>query len=90
MDIYVGNLSQQTTQQELEAAFAAFGQVAAVRLVTDRYSGQRRGFAFVEMANPAEADAAIAALNGKAINGQALTVNKAKPKTEGGGRGPRY
>ena len=86
-NISVGNLSYQTTQDELHAAFAFYGGVERVNIVTDRDTGQPRGFAFVEMTNKAEADAAIAQLNGAELNGRAMNVNEARPKTTGGGGG---
>ncbi|MBA3975232.1 MAG: RNA-binding protein [Candidatus Solibacter sp.] len=85
MKIFVGNLSYQTTQDDLYAAFAAYGTVDQASIVTDRDTGQPRGFAFVEMPNKAEADAAIASLNGAEMNGRALNVNEARPKPAGGG-----
>jgi RNA recognition motif-containing protein len=84
-NIFVGNLSYQTTQDELYDAFAAYGAVERVNIVTDRDSGQPRGFAFVEMTNRDEADTAISQLNGKELNGRALNVNEARPKPTGGG-----
>jgi cold-inducible RNA-binding protein len=91
MNIFVGNLSYQTSQHELEAAFAQYGQVDRVSLVTDRDSGQPRGFAFVEMANRDEAVKAINGLNGVELNGRAINVNEARPREErsGGGGGGR-
>jgi len=86
-NIFVGNLSYQTTQDELYAAFAQFGTVERVNIVTDRDTGQPRGFAFVEMADKQGADAAIAQLNGAELNGRALNVNEARPKPAGGGGG---
>jgi cold-inducible RNA-binding protein len=88
-NIFVGNLSYQTTQEELHAAFAQFGTVERVNIVTDRDTGQPRGFAFVEMADKQGADAAIAQLNGTEMNGRALNVNEARPKPAGGGFGGR-
>jgi RNA recognition motif-containing protein len=87
--IFVGNLSYQTTQEELQAAFAAHGTVERVNIVTDRDTGQPRGFAFVEMPERREADEAISRLNGADMNGRALTVSEARPKASGGGRGGR-
>jgi cold-inducible RNA-binding protein len=84
-NIFVGNLSYQTTQDELFAAFAAYGNVERVSIVTDRDSGQPRGFAFVEMTEARDAETAISQLNGAEMNGRALNVNEARPKTEGGG-----
>ena len=90
-NIYVGNLDFQSTEDELRTAFAVYGQVDKVSIVTDRDTGQRRGFGFVEMANDAEGDKAIAGLNGATLGAQALSVNEARPKRErsssGGGRG---
>jgi RNA recognition motif-containing protein len=84
--IFVGNLSFQTTQDELHAAFSQHGSVENVSIVTDRDTGQPRGFAFVEMTNDSEARNAISAMNGKELNGRALNVNEARPKPTGGGR----
>ncbi|MBE0659142.1 MAG: RNA-binding protein [Bryobacteraceae bacterium] len=85
VNIFVGNLSFQTTQDELQAAFAAYGTVERVSIVTDRDSGQPRGFGFVEMSERSAAESAISQLNGKDMNGRALNVNEARPKTQGGG-----
>ena len=85
MKIFVGNLSYQTTQDDLQAAFAAYGSVEQVSIVTDRDTGQPRGFAFVEMTNRSEAETAITNLNGAEMNGRALNVNEARPKPAGGG-----
>lgn len=87
MNIYVGNLSFETTDGDLEAAFKAYGQVSAARVITDQYSGRSRGFGFVEMASDAEAQAAINALNGKEFKGRTLTVNEARPREKRGGQG---
>lgn len=87
MNIYVGNLAYEITDKELEAAFSPFGQVTAARIVIDRETNRARGFGFVEMANAAEAQAAIKALNGKDLKGRTLTVNEARPKAEAGGGG---
>ncbi len=89
MNIYVGNLSHEATEQELREAFEAFGQVTSVKIITDKFSGVSRGFGFVEMSTKAEAQSAIAGLNGKELKGRALTVNEARPRPEGrrgGGR----
>ena len=86
MDIYVGNLNYQTTEAELREAFEAYGQLSDVRLITDRYSGRSKGFAFVEMPERSEADAAIQGLNGKPLQGRTLTVNEARARGEGGGQ----
>lgn len=87
--IFVGNFSFSTTDSDLRQWFAPYGAVDSVTVVTDRDTGRSRGFGFVEMPNDSEAEAAIAALNGKDAGGRALTVNEARPKTErgGGGRG---
>ncbi|MEW5795460.1 MAG: RNA-binding protein [Candidatus Zixiibacteriota bacterium] len=88
MNIYVGNLSFDTTEDQLRQAFAGFGEVSSVNIITDKYTGEPRGFAFVEMSGKAEAIAAISGLNGQELNGRALNVNEARPRTEGaGGRG---
>ena len=86
-NIFVGNLSYQTTQDDLQAAFSAYGNVEKVNIITDRDTGQPRGFAFVEMSNDQEAQAAIAQLNGAELQGRAMNVNEARPKTGGGGGG---
>jgi len=86
-NIFVGNLSFQTTEQDIRALFEAYGAVDRVNIVTDRDSGQSRGFAFVEMANDAEGDRAIEAINGRDLGGRSLNVNEARPKSEGGGGG---
>lgn len=87
MNIFVGNISFQTTQDELHAAFAQYGNVERVNIVTDRDTGQPRGFAFVEMPDQHEAETAIQQLNGAEMNGRALNVNEARPKPAGGGFG---
>jgi cold-inducible RNA-binding protein len=92
-NLYVGNLPHSTTEAELRSAFEAHGAVEKVSIVTDRDTGRARGFAFVEMTNAAEAEKAIAALNGKEMGGRALTINEAKPKVDrprGGGGGQRF
>ena len=89
MNIYVGNLSFETTERELESAFASYGAVTSARIATDRDTGRNRGFGFVEMANQAEAQAAIAGLNGSDLQGRSLTVNEARPREAGGGGGNR-
>ncbi len=82
MNIYVGNLSFSMTEAELKEAFAVYGTVQSASIITDKVSGQSRGFGFVEMPNKAEAEKAIAALNGKDLKGRALKVNEAKPRTD--------
>jgi cold-inducible RNA-binding protein len=99
-NLFVGNMSFQTTEADLTALFQPFGQVGRIHIVTDRETGRARGFAFVEMPNDAEAAKAIAALDGKEVGGRNLKVNEARPKGErpprsnsggsgrpGGGRG---
>lgn len=86
-NIFVGNLSYQTTQQELEAAFSQYGQVERVSIVTDRDTGQPRGFGFVEMTERNEAANAINGLNGAELNGRAMNVNEARPREERSGGG---
>jgi RNA recognition motif-containing protein len=89
--LFVGNLSFNTTENDLQEAFAAHGTVAEVNLMMDRMSGRSRGFAFVTMSTPEEAQKAIAAMNGATLGDRALTVNVARPKEERprGDRGPR-
>jgi cold-inducible RNA-binding protein len=93
-NIYVGNLDFRTTEDELRKAFEVYGQVDRVNVVTDKDTGQQRGFAFVEMANDPDGEKAIAGLNGTQVDGRALNVNEARPKTErprgGGGGRNRY
>jgi cold-inducible RNA-binding protein len=84
-NIFVGNLSYQTTQDDLHATFAAYGDVQRVNIVTDRDTGQPRGFAFVEMAESNSAQTAIAQLNGTDLHGRMLNVNEARPKVSSGG-----
>jgi RNA recognition motif-containing protein len=88
--LYVGNLSFRTTSEELRDAFAAVGTVESASVIEDRDTGRSRGFAFVEMATPEEAAAAIEQFNGKEFGGRNLTVNEAKPRTDRGGRGGGY
>ncbi len=78
--IYIGNLSYDTTEETLRAAFAAYGEVTTVNIVTDRYSGRPRGFAFVEMESDDDAAAAIGALNGQPLDGRQLRVDEARPQ----------
>lgn len=86
-NIFVGNLDFAATEAALRSLFEPYGSVERVSLVTDRDTGRSRGFAFVEMTDAAEADRAIAALNGADLDGRALNVNEARPKPQGGGRG---
>ncbi len=92
--LYVGNLSYSATEGSIRALFEAHGAFESVNLITDRDTGRSKGFGFVEMTNDAEAQRAIAALNGKEVDGRALTVNEARPKEErsggGGGRRSRW
>ena len=83
--LYVGNLTYDVTDSALEQLFAAHGTVQSAQVIMDRDTGRSKGFGFVEMGSDAEAQAAIQALNGKESEGRALTVNEARPKTEGGG-----
>jgi cold-inducible RNA-binding protein len=87
MNIFVGNLSFKTTEEELQKEFDAFGEVDSVKIIMDQYTHKSRGFAFVEMPNQEQAQAAIAGLNGKELAGQTLTVNEAKPRESRGGQG---
>jgi len=98
MNIYVGNLSYEVTEEDLQKAFEGFGQTESVKIIKDNYSGRSKGFGFVEMSNNADAQSAIDSLNDKELKGRALKVNKARPRTEnrggrggydGGGRGGR-
>lgn len=84
--LYVGNLAYGVTNADLEQMFAAHGTVESAQVIMDRDTGRSKGFGFVEMKSDQEAQAATAALNGKDSGGRALTVNEAKPRTEGGGR----
>jgi RNA recognition motif-containing protein len=87
MNIYVGNCSFDTTEQQLRDVFSAYGQVDKVNVITDRDTGRPRGFAFVEMSDNAAAQAAIRGVNGTEVGGRTLNVNEAKPRNEGGGGG---
>ena len=95
MNIYVGNLSSDVTEEELREQFTAFGGVTSASIIKDKYSGQSRGFGFVEMPAKAEAEAAIAGLKGKTLKDRTLDVNEARPRSDsrgggggfGGGRG---
>src|SRR5208337_668718 len=86
MNIYVGNLSGKTTEEELREAFESFGDVDTAKIIKDNITGRSRGFGFVEMPNQDQAQAAIAAMNGKELEGSALTVNEAKHRESRGGR----
>ena len=90
MNIYVGNLPLEATEDDVRTAFSAFGQVDSATIIKDKFSGESRGFAFVEMPAKAEAEAAITGLNGTDLKGRTLTINEARPRAEGdrgGGRG---
>lgn len=90
MKIYVGNLTYQVTEDELRQAFEQFGQVESVTIIKDKYSGQSKGFGFVEFASKTEGQAAIEGLNGKDLKGRTLNVNEARPRTEGSRGGGGY
>ncbi len=87
MNIYVGNLSWNLKDQDLSNLFATHGDVASAKIVTDKFTGRSKGFGFVEMPNDDQAQAAIAALNGKEVDGRNIVVNESRPKPEGGGGG---
>jgi len=88
MNIYVGNLSYDTTEEDLEKAFEIYGAVDTVRVIKDNYSGRSKGFGFVEMPTKSEAQSAIEGLNGKDLKGRSLNVSEARPRARrGGGRG---
>ncbi len=87
MKLYVGNLTYNTTEDDLRTLFAQYGNVDSVAVITDRDSGQSKGFGFVEFNNDEEAKAAMSALSGQQYGGRALTVNEARPKTAAGGGG---
>jgi RNA recognition motif-containing protein len=94
MNIYVGNLSYNVSEEDLKTAFEAFGQVTSASIIKDKFSGQSKGFGFVEMASKEEAQAAISGLNGKEMKGRTLNVNEARPRSDdrrggGGGGGAR-
>ncbi len=90
MNIFVGNLAREATEEDLKGAFTAFGQVASATIIKDKFTRESRGFGFVEMPDANEGKAAIAGLNGTELKGRAITVNEARPRTdrrEGGGGG---
>jgi len=87
MKIYVGNLSYDVTEEELRQEFKAFGEVESVSIITDKYSGRPKGFAFVEMPTVSEGQAAIAELNGKVVKERTMNVNEARPRSDDRGRG---
>ena len=82
MNIYVGNMAYNVTEEDLKKAFEAYGQVASVNVIRDQYSNQSKGFGFVEMPNSSEAQAAMSALNGTDVKGRALNVSQARPKAD--------
>lgn len=84
MNIYVGNLSRDVTEDDLRNTFEAFGQVASANVIKDKFSGESKGFGFVEMPTKSEGQTAIETMNGKEMKGRNLTVNEARPRTEGG------
>jgi cold-inducible RNA-binding protein len=87
MKIYIGNLSYEVTEEDLRQEFEAFGEVTSVSVITDKYSGRPKGFAFVEMATKSEAEAAITGLNGKTLKERTIMVNEARPRTDSRGSG---
>ena len=89
MNIYVGNLVFDVSEDDLREAFGQFGEITEVRLIMDKFSGKSKGFGFIEMPSKDEAEKAIEEMNGKEFMGRALNVNEAKPKTDRGGRGGR-
>lgn len=86
MNIFVGNLSRQASEEDLRELFEPFGKLMAVNIIKDKFSNESKGFGFVDMSKKSEGEAAIEALNGKELKGQAITVNEARPKSESGGR----
>jgi RNA recognition motif-containing protein len=90
MNIYVGNLSNEVTEEDLKQTFETFGEVESVKIIKDKYTNRSKGFGFVEMASKAEGQSAIDGLNGKELKGKAVNVNEARPRTESRGRGGGY
>ena len=92
MNIYVGNLSHQVTEDELRESFEAFGEVTSVNIIKDKYSGESKGFGFIEMPNKEEATAAMEEMNGKEIENRTIAVNEARPRSDNrrGGGGGRH
>ena len=86
MNIYVGNLPRSASEDDVRPLFEPFGKIMAINIIKDKFSGESKGFGFVDMAKKSEGEAAIEALNGKELKGQTLTVNEARPKSESGGR----
>ncbi|PKK82597.1 MAG: RNA-binding protein [candidate division Zixibacteria bacterium HGW-Zixibacteria-1] len=85
MNIYIGNLSFDTTEDQLRQAFEGYGEVSTINIISDKYTGKPKGFAFVEMSGKDESNAAISGLNGHELNGRAMNVNEAKPRAQSGG-----
>jgi RNA recognition motif-containing protein len=90
MNMYIGNLAHDVTEDDLRNAFSEFGEVSSVKIIIDKFSGRSRGFGFVEMPNNSEADQAIKALNGKALNGRSIKVNQAEARRKRPKRRHRY
>jgi RNA recognition motif-containing protein len=90
MNIYVGNLSREVTEEELQQEFAAFGEVTSVNIIKDKHGGQSRGFAFVEMPSKTEAEAAITGLKGKTLQERTMDINEARPRTDSRGGHSSY
>ncbi len=90
MNIYVGNLPYNLTEDDLKAAFSEFGEVSSANIIMDKMSGQSKGFGFVEMPDDSEADQAVKALNESALNARNIKVNQARPRGERSSRRPRY
>lgn len=90
MNMYIGNLAHDVTEDDLRNAFSEFGEVASVKIIIDKFSGRSKGFGFVEMPSNSEADQAIKALNGKALNGRSIKVNQAEAKRKRPQRRHRY
>jgi len=90
MNIFIGNLSNELTEEDLKQAFATFGEVESVKIIKDKYTNRSKGFGFVEMASKAEGQSAIDGLNGIELKGKAVNVNEARPRTESRGRGGGY
>jgi RNA recognition motif-containing protein len=87
MNIYIGNLSFDTTEEQIRQSFESFGEVSGVSIITDRNTGEPRGFAFVEMSDKEEGKSAIVGLNGEEMNGRQLKVSEARPRNDRGNRG---
>lgn len=90
MNIYVGNLPYTVTEDDLRNMFAEYGEVSSANIITDKYSGESKGFGFVEMPRQSDAEEAIKALNGSSVKGRSIKVNQARPRNERPARGPRY